>query len=378
MKQNKISWYRPKLGSDPELEIIINDKHMHADQLLLGGMRSSFGVDGHSAICELRPEASSSILEVVNNMRIILKHGHAYLKTIMGKESKVEFFTQSNNKALGGHIHVDYKGGSNFRRLDSVMDNILGLPERMLNHEYNIKKRGSYSSFNNYKRTRYGIEYRTCSANIINNKYIYETFLGMAKIISVLVLNKNINKNNKMINDDKSLNLFEFHNYMKSIKKKIDESDTFYLKIIDAYTEIISSGSFVKDYKIDLPFGWNIHDEELDNMNVIVGMNSIYNNKTNFCYALAELIEKDINDTGLLKENEKIILFHGDESVKLKDIKNLSYDYKIYDIYISDDDESLQIYKDTNAKFINFNEKIYNYVDDKISEVITNDEFKLL
>jgi hypothetical protein len=150
------------LGGDPEFEVIYDGEVVPARDLSVfrdGGLSESIGTDGASHTAELRPDASCSPEEYVENFLALVEEV---------KEGGVLLSVQGNTYALGGHIHI---GSSNDYVVQVLKDEVESFVEVLDDFVGRVllptsgSARGSYARLGEYEIKDYGWEYRTPPAS---------------------------------------------------------------------------------------------------------------------------------------------------------------------------------------------------------------------
>lgn len=196
------------IGSDPELAICSKTlQTLEADTFIEDGNRSNeFGLDGCSSTAEIRPAPSFNPIEHVENIKRILVK---YSKNPFYKKAYGQVFMPSvMERGIGGHIHIGHRSianifmlsGSSANDLKSfvqynlvpTLDMLLAVPVMFVENPQHARQRklyGGYGKPGDFRWKDYGIEYRTLSSWIGNEK-LAKAVVSLAYSISYDVLEK--------------------------------------------------------------------------------------------------------------------------------------------------------------------------------------------
>jgi hypothetical protein len=168
------------IGSDPEFLMFFGARGLDASHIISGFFRNggyrggnngfnipnvgNFGWDGAASTAELRPVATKTVKEMVDNL-------HTMLKTVAEKIPTVDFTTLSIGAPIGGHIHVDDfihtnqesygpepRNRAEKTRVENIMSTYL-LPIAASDHRVSALNRlrgGSYGRLTDFRYERKG------------------------------------------------------------------------------------------------------------------------------------------------------------------------------------------------------------------------------
>lgn len=159
------------IGADPEFQVMYKMENrlsvIRADEAMRfpRAHTSKIGLDGCTAVLEIRPDPSDDIDTEIENIRPLIAHcplinscGDVY--------------------AIGGHLHAGY--GFMYtppQSLLSLLDVFLGIPTVLLSGA----ARGGYAKLSAYERKQHGFEYRTPPAAIFRNPEICKLSMKIFK-----------------------------------------------------------------------------------------------------------------------------------------------------------------------------------------------------
>jgi hypothetical protein len=176
MKRNLI------LGCDPEFTIVNGDGELlPASKFFSGG--GELGVDGNSALAELRPGISTNPLELVGRIASLLEQGYQTVR-----EQGVSNFTflagpiGAGERPQGGHIHL---GGASLTAV--MLKNLSAITSALEMSFFNpvdvLRRRsGYYGKVGSFKRKAHGIEWRQ-PVSWLSTPEIAYLFLASIKIV---------------------------------------------------------------------------------------------------------------------------------------------------------------------------------------------------
>lgn len=187
------------IGADPEF-VFIDPKNgeMRAANVLLRDIDpqvgltnqdTRFGVDGHNATAEIRPEYADTPEKLVGNIETALK---MYQKVKPEIYNNYAWFGSTNLDPLGGHIHFGHpdltndepEGFALRERLTYNLDSLLGIPIMYLESLRDSDSRKiSYGRLGDSRRQPWGIEYRVLPSWLASKK-LAEAILSLAYAIT--------------------------------------------------------------------------------------------------------------------------------------------------------------------------------------------------
>lgn len=187
------------IGADPEFVLMKDGEVVRAQDFL--PFDDKFGSDGSWA--ELRPDASQSVIEVVNNIDSLFKEGHSAVEDLdwmagacypVDRE-KVPYIGEWC--PIGGHIHLgnpDIKDPTNhdiFRALADILDDLVVVPlikvdgphadKRRQHSGYGVGRGGDRWQFSNSGGR---LEWRTPSGIWLCHPLVAEAVLGTTKAVA--------------------------------------------------------------------------------------------------------------------------------------------------------------------------------------------------
>ncbi len=161
------------IGCDPELVARHNGVFVQANKYFK--FNSSFGTDGNSDICEIRPGYSESPIELTAKIRSIIEYGNE-------KAPDLEFYAGNfvDGYPLGGHIHISAEPTDKvINSIDSILYSLSNcIDER---GQRDKRQRTGYGKRFAFRKKDYGFEYRTPGSWLISPSVALVT-LTLAKL----------------------------------------------------------------------------------------------------------------------------------------------------------------------------------------------------
>lgn len=183
----------PKIGLDIEFGVRKSGQFMPAHDVFSREIGTSgiIGLDGHPQTGELRPDASTNLVEVVTNMYAAFK----YVNDIFVENDITLHAGQwRDNKALGGHVHFGIGEDNTSRRsatipyLDHFLDKIVSnKTDDVLEKRLRIER--GYGGLSQVRSKPYGFEYRT-PGSFIHNPQLSMVYLTLAKLSSIAAMDR--------------------------------------------------------------------------------------------------------------------------------------------------------------------------------------------
>jgi hypothetical protein len=181
------------MGADPEF-VMKDGKNVLGEKIL--SENDEFGIDGNHFWFEIRPEPSTSPLEVASNIR------SAMVRQCLKKPKFFEYnwfagsFSSNPNGeyGLGGHIHYGIKENQiDFKRASNILSQYVGAVSILLeDRAQGLKRRtgnnAKYGGIEDFRPKNYGFEYR-CPSSWITDPKVAASILCLAKIVMFEVLN---------------------------------------------------------------------------------------------------------------------------------------------------------------------------------------------
>lgn len=161
------------LGADPELILHKNGTVASANQYF--NSSDEFGCDGNSTVAELRPKPSKTPWGLVSYIAQLIDWGHKEFPDLKMKAGAIAF-----DYPIGGHIHLSTPASP---AKISNLDALIGAVENLIYPSADIERRrtSGYGLPSQFKRTTYGIEYRT-PVSWLTSPTIALVFLTLAKL----------------------------------------------------------------------------------------------------------------------------------------------------------------------------------------------------
>ena len=152
---------------------------------------STIGLDGHPSTLEVRPAASTNIIEVITNIYSALK----YVTDICNGHSVTIHAGQwRDQKAIGSHVHFGV-GGENIGRrntivpyLDHFLDTIVSNKTDDM-EEKRLRLERGYGERSSTRSKPYGFEYRT-PGSFIHNPQLSMVYLTLSKLSSIAAIDR--------------------------------------------------------------------------------------------------------------------------------------------------------------------------------------------
>lgn len=190
------------IGSDPEFILLDENSNPKSSIGILENKNSLFSIKNKiyydNVLAETNIEPSFSKSDFIKNVRLSLKNLINLIKPFkisnssfdkfptceLGHKDSFEFgcesehcaysleridlenFKKSTSRFAGGHIHIgtNINGQENKIMLIRMLDLFLGIPLILIDNSKNCKERRFYfGKFGRYRKTSYGVEYRTPS-----------------------------------------------------------------------------------------------------------------------------------------------------------------------------------------------------------------------
>ena len=171
---------------------------------------SSFGTDGCSEICEIRPGFSTSPIDLTAKIRTVLEYG-------AHKEPELEFYAGQfvNGYPIGGHCHVglDYQP-----ELIEAYDVVLGALSKCIDDLEQREKRqkSGYGKKGAYERNGHGFEYRFPGSFLLSPSITLVTFT-LLKLATIGVIDDELNFAELKGRQKSRTFLRNFETYLKTI-----------------------------------------------------------------------------------------------------------------------------------------------------------------
>lgn len=144
-------------GADPEIVIEKDQRLLPAHKCLI--FESDFGRDGNSSTAELRPHYGKNTIELVANIRRLIKDGVSKIKAL--QDCRLLAGHYKYDLPIGGHIHIAGFSGS-MDALGSRLDLVLGTLSDCIDdlEEREARRADGYGSGWRTDTPHGGIEYR--------------------------------------------------------------------------------------------------------------------------------------------------------------------------------------------------------------------------
>jgi hypothetical protein len=158
-----------RLGADPEFEIV-RDGHLVRADKVVRTTRLPFGeigVDGAGVALELRPNPGDVDELVRNTAKLIV----ATPSVCRGTPTTIGV-----GHPLGGHVHFDAPGDTDYATLVRVVDDALGPLFRAMNGP--ARDKSGYGKRRDWRSQPWGVEYRTPPATIWAHPEVAKGFLS--------------------------------------------------------------------------------------------------------------------------------------------------------------------------------------------------------
>ena len=157
------------MGCDPEF-ILINEKNeevIRASTIIRGGTSSPIGVDGYSALMEVRPGIASTPSKLIRKFKDTLLQ-------IPPEATRYKISYDRYDYPCGGHIHIGNINPYYAELLSYIYATAIGYF-----HYQQFGDRGSYGNPLSYERKWYGFEYRALSSGIFFDKKLLNIILNL-------------------------------------------------------------------------------------------------------------------------------------------------------------------------------------------------------
>lgn len=181
----------PKIGLDIEFGLRQRGQFIPANAVFSReiGTTGRIGLDGHPQTGELRPDASTNIVEVVTNMYAAFKY---VMNVLDDNDITLHGGQVRDGKALGGHIHFGI-GEENIGRQDSIVRYLDFFLDNIVSNatdnaaEKRERHRIGYGHPSSVRSKPYGFEYRTPGSFIYSPELsmVYLTVAKLSSIVSV-------------------------------------------------------------------------------------------------------------------------------------------------------------------------------------------------
>jgi hypothetical protein len=192
----KTGEYKPvvdfTMGADPEFLVVDKKVVVKGNEILKEG--DDFGVDGNGVLFEIRPEPSTSPLEVTNNVR------QAMVRQCIKNPKFLDFdwYAGSFQRdfGIGGHIHFGIKDNLiDFPNASNILAQYVGAASILLeDREQGLCRRkwknGQYGHHIDFRPQPYGFEYR-CPSSWITDPKVSAAIMCLAKVVMFEALNNN-------------------------------------------------------------------------------------------------------------------------------------------------------------------------------------------
>lgn len=181
------------MGADPEL-VIKDGKTVLGEKILTE--QDEFGIDGNHYWFEIRPDPSTSPLEVANGIRAIMVRQCLKKPQFFNYDWFAGSFNSNPNGeyGLGGHIHFGIKANKiDPSEASCILSQYVGAVTLLIeDREQGLKRRkfknGQYGFINDQREKPYGFEYR-CPSSWITDPRVAAAILCLAKTVMFEILN---------------------------------------------------------------------------------------------------------------------------------------------------------------------------------------------
>lgn len=181
------------MGADPEL-VVKDGKTVLGEKILTEA--DEFGIDGNHYWFEIRPEPSTSPLQVAENIRSIMVRQCLKKPKFFDYDWFAGSFSSNPNGdyGLGGHIHFGIKAERiDPKRAANILSQYVGAATILLeDREQGLKRRqfknAKYGGIEDQREKPYGFEYR-CPSSWITDPRIATATLCLAKAVMFEALN---------------------------------------------------------------------------------------------------------------------------------------------------------------------------------------------
>jgi len=190
-----------KVGADPEFGLLDNQGRL-VEACDVMQVRHRFGLDGCSAIAEMRPEPSINPSQVVRNLYQDMVEGYYRSEKMQNLRWKAGSVVQSSRHTtrdeiftIGGHIHLGIRAAvaprvfgsreSYYEELASYLDTYLAQIMRLLEDPLELSDRveNGYGALGDYRSNSHGMEYRTLGSWLTSPR-IAEGALCLAQTVA--------------------------------------------------------------------------------------------------------------------------------------------------------------------------------------------------
>ena len=184
-----------KIGADPEMGFVKGGSLIQARSIVTGSTSTKFGLDGCSAIAELRPDADEDPLAVVESIQGTMLRGANTNYETLNDEIEWKAGSYVINQPIGGHIHFGVRGmGLKADRAIGSLDTWLAQPVLLLEDKEEAvqrRKNHGYGHLADHRPQPWGFEYRTLGS-WITSPQVAAGVLCLAKTIMWEVINHDL------------------------------------------------------------------------------------------------------------------------------------------------------------------------------------------
>lgn len=186
-----------KVGADPEFGFLNRSGEIEEANNVMTRVRSKFGLDGCSAIAEMRPDPSINPSQVVRNLYNDLLtgyHANPGIQDLYWKAGSA-ISDSGDTYPTGGHIHLGIHaaitrrvyGERNqyYRDLSAYLDTYLAQVCRLLESPSELKERlqGEYGFLGDHRANSHGLEYRVLGSWLTSPR-VAEGVLCLAQAVA--------------------------------------------------------------------------------------------------------------------------------------------------------------------------------------------------
>lgn len=178
------------LGCDPEFVLEYDGKFLPAHKIL--SVDGDFSTDGDTSIGELRPMPGYSTLELISNIKVLIKDSIEEIPLL--KNEKISLLSgHFKHKPIGGHIHLSspFITEDIFSQLYEKLELILQTLSDLIDNkdEKELRKREGYGR--GYRIANHGgMEYRSPGSWLLHIKVAYAN-LFLAEVTTKEFIKKN-------------------------------------------------------------------------------------------------------------------------------------------------------------------------------------------
>jgi len=211
------------IGADPELVARHNGVFVQANKYFR--FNSSFGTDGNSDICEIRPGYCESPIELTAKIKTVLEYGHE-------KAPDLEFYAGHyvDGYPIGGHIHVSVEPTTKVvNSLDTVLYSLSNCIDDKEQREK--RQRTGYGKRFAHRRKDHGFEYRTQGSWLISPAVTLVTFT-LTKLAVIAAIDDDIDLNEVKGNIHSNTFLKNIESFIKTIPEDCMEGLTQLKKLL--------------------------------------------------------------------------------------------------------------------------------------------------